>query len=286
MKKIERRYPRVPRPRPQDAQDPEGASTPYLSPPPSNDPSPAVASEAAPRPIRNMASKIGLFFQRFATSTTLDEESNVASQEDLLPLEAARTNRRPLNEMEKYYELVNSQFGSHSIIALREIDAIDEQGRRIELKTYKEREDEKQKRLQTLKKLEWWAQAKLGNIDRFVLAVRNDEGSIDKIIEHAVDDLADDETRAIWKLDKVLITFNAILSLIKASITQDDPHKMYRLKSFKSDVQIFELEEDDSEEAAKLPDVLPKWFIDSAPFPSAMECMAGQTQKVPANPQL
>jgi hypothetical protein len=231
-----------------------------------------------------MASKIGLFFQRFATATAPEEESNITNHAELLPLEANRENRRPLNEMDKYYELVNSQFGQHTIVALREIDAIDEQGRRIELKTYKEREDEKQKRLQTLKKLEWWAQAKLGNISRFVMAIRDHEGSIVKIAEHTVDELADEEARAIWKLDKVLITFNAILSLIKSTITQDDPNKIYRLKSFKSDVELFELEEDDKDGAPEIPQVLPKWFIESGSVPTSMDAMESHVQTFVPSP--
>jgi hypothetical protein len=80
----------------------------------------------------------------------------------------------PTNEYDKVYVINEVTFGSHQLLCLNEVDAVDEKGDWVEPKVYRKCSPKGM----AAKYLKYWAQAVVPGVEKLLLAERNDEGRV------------------------------------------------------------------------------------------------------------
>jgi hypothetical protein len=80
----------------------------------------------------------------------------------------------PPNEYDKVYVINEVTFGSHQLLCLNEVDAVDEKGDWVELKVYRKCSPKGM----AAKYLKYWAQSVVPGVEKLLLAERDDEGRV------------------------------------------------------------------------------------------------------------
>ncbi len=130
-------------------------------------------------------------------------------------------NETQINEFEKHFVIKSFKLDSHKLLTLNEIDAIDQNGKAIDVKVVEAIKTSKSQEFFNRKKLlRFWSKCSVQGIDKIVIGNRNSNNFLIDIEEREVKSIPEN-CSAYWSDSKCIEFLDRLLHFMKKCITEE-----------------------------------------------------------------